>query len=277
MSKLTNTVNPTTESVVTDLEKLGLTNKQAKIYSLLITHGELRIQEISDLCQIPRSSVYEDLKTLFELGLIEKILNDKFIKVKPYPISSMRHGIEENMHLLKDKVATLSKLEQSLPIVTPVGSLSTTIIRYYKGKTGAQQLLWNTLKTKSVVYVYSAWGRGRYVGMKFYESFVKESKDRQIKEQVLVNPIPRVTDSISKYINSSTSRTAITDIRGLNETQVLVKGETFIYDNIFSLIYLHDEEINGFEIESQNFTEMQRSIFESLWKTAKPISEFLPK
>lgn len=52
-----------------DLELLGLSRDQAKIYLLLVIHKELRIQEIVKLTQMPRSSVYEGLKRLYELGM----------------------------------------------------------------------------------------------------------------------------------------------------------------------------------------------------------------
>ena len=150
-----------------------------------------------------------------------------------------------------------------------------TNVRYYKGVSGARQLLWNTLKAKDTVYVYSAWGRGRYVGIKFYKSFVNESGEKEIKEKVLINPTKRVLTSIRKYAGSSIARTATKDIRALSEENILIKGETFIYDNVYAQLYLREEEISGFEIESSNFIETQRSIFKTLWEMAKPVSSLL--
>lgn len=257
-----------------ELQKLGLSENQALIYLTLIQHGELRIQELVDLTKIPRTSIYDNLKALLGLGLIERIVDDKFSKVKPYPISAIRHTLNEQLLSLQSQVAKLDTLDKAITKLPKNTLPPSTVVRYYKGVAGARQLLWNSLKTKKVVYVYSAWGRGRYVGMKFYKSFVAESRQRGIIEQVLINPTHRVLESIRKYAGSATGRTLPKDIRALNEESVLMKGETFIYDNIYSQLYLKEEEINGFEIESQNFTNMQRSIFATLWEMAKPISEF---
>jgi hypothetical protein len=48
-----------------------------------------------------------------------------------------------------------------------------------------------------------------------------------------------------------------------------------MYDNIYAVIYLKNVEINGFEIESQEFVDTQRAIFETLWTDAKPVLELL--
>src|SRR5258708_6637553 len=95
-----------------ELEKLGLSESQALIYLLLVQHGELRIQEITNLTQVPRSSVYESLETLSELGLVEKIIEDKFIKLKPYPLGSIRHGLNEKLINLKTQLGRLETLEK---------------------------------------------------------------------------------------------------------------------------------------------------------------------
>jgi sugar-specific transcriptional regulator TrmB len=266
---------PNFKEIKNELHKFGLSESQALIYLTLIQHGELRIQELSDLTQIPRTSVYEHLKTLLELGLVERIVDEKFIKIKPYPITAIRHGLSEQLIELQTQLSKLDNLDKAIELLPKNGLSPATVVRYYKGVSGARQLLWNTLKAKEFIYVYSAWGRGRYVGMKFYKSFVAESRQRSIKEQVLVNPSRRVFESIRNYAGTSTGRTLPKDIRAVKEADILIKGETFIYGNIFAQLYLREEEINGFEIESLNFTQMQRSIFETLWKMAQPVSALL--
>ena len=70
-------------------------------------------------------------------------------------------------------------------------------------------------------------------------------------------------------------RTSVEDIRVLDRSQVSIKGDTLMYNNIYAQIYLRDVAIHGFEIESDDFVRTQRSIFETLWQTAKPVAAFL--
>jgi sugar-specific transcriptional regulator TrmB len=262
-----------------ELEKFGLTKNQATIYLLLVTHHELRIQEIVKLAHIPRSSVYESLKGLFELGIAEEIVGENFKIIRPYSIGQMRHGLDERMLELKRLTADLDNLEKAIVMNPPSQTRDGTVVRCYKGRSGARQIYWNSLKVAgiSTVYIYSDWGRGRYVGMKFYENFVAESRRRNFDERVLINLSPANLESVKKYTypDSPISRTKIENLRVIDKKMVLIKGDTIIYDNVYAQVYLKNVEINGFEIENPQFTESQRSIFETLWNMAKPITDFL--
>lgn len=105
--------------------------------------------------------------------------------------------------------------------------------------------------------------------------FVRESQARDIKEKVLINPTPRVMDLLKIYLGSSITRTKPEDMRTVPAENVLIKGETFIYDNIYAQVYIYTGEINGFEIESSQFVKTQRSIFETLWKQATSLSSLI--
>ena len=261
--------------IIKELEKFGLSENQALIYSFLFQHGALRIQEIANLTQIPRSSVYEILKVLFKLGLAEKVIDHKFVRIRPYPISSLKHGLDERLLYFQTLKTDLKNLEKTMSSLSDTTSLSPTTIRYYKDIAGGRQILWNSLNAKSTIYVYSSYGRSKFVGKKFYMDFVGESHEKGIKEMVLINPTISTIKLIKRDTGSSLARTNIKDLRFLQEDSLLIKGETFIYDNIYAQVNLNSMGINGFEIESHSFTEMQRSIFETLWDSAKPISPLL--
>ncbi len=99
------------KEIKNELKKFGLSENQALIYLLVVIHTQLRIQKIVNLTQIPRSSVYENLKILFELGLIEKVVEDKFIRIKPYPISSIRHDLNEKLLQVQAQIANLDNVD----------------------------------------------------------------------------------------------------------------------------------------------------------------------
>lgn len=259
------------------LERFGLTENQAAVYLLLVEHKELRIQEITKLAQIPRSTVYESLKGLFEHGLAEEIVEENYKVIRPYPIEVLKNTLNERIYELQGMTASLESVGNVLASMDDMVSLRSTTVRYYRDVAGARQLFWNTLKSKGTVYVYSAFGRSKFVGKKFYMNFVTESAERQIKEQVLINPTRRAFDLILRDDGSSLARTKIDTIRTLDQTNILIQGETFIYDDVYAQVYLDTGEINGFEIESKLFTETQRSIFETLWKMAEPVSPLLTK
>ncbi len=262
-------------NTLSELEKLGLTNKQAELYVTLLKYPNLRIAEIARFTQTPRSSVYENLNVLLKLGLAEEVIKDGYKTLQPYSVSVMKHVLRERVVQIQEQAKILQRLEKTIALSEESGTQQPTTVRYYKGVAGARQLMWNTLKAKDVVCVYSEWGRSNYVGARFYKSFVSESYRRSFSEHVLINPYTRVLDSIKTNLGSSTSRTTIENIRAINKKDVPIKGETFIYNNVYTQMYLKGREINGFEIESDQFVNTQRSIFIALWKSAQPVSKML--
>ncbi len=263
------------EKIRDTLYNYGLSKEQVEIYLRLAGARELRIQGISDATKIPRSSVYEHLKQLEEFGLVEVVIYDTYKSIRAKPVTEMRHHLEEKAARLHTLSKELPKLDKKLALTLGVIPDSQVQVRYFKDVAGARQLLWNTLHAKNTVYVYSAWGRSSFVGTKFYENFVEESKTRDICEQVLINPTPSAISSIQQHLSSSTSRTYLQDIHCLSKSKLCIQGETFIYNNTYSQIYLKNDVISGFEIESNQFVESQRSIFDTLLGISKPIFSYL--
>ena len=259
------------ETIVKRLRTLGLSSAQANIYLCLLRAGTLRIHELAAKTQLPRSSVYEALRILYGLGLAEEIHHASHKAIRANPISSLQHHLDDEQAALKAKQAELAHLKTALTSLETEDVASLLNVRYYKGVSGARQLLWNTLQAKNTIYVYSAWGRSSYVGTKFYANFVSASHERAMQEQVLINPREFVVDSIYAHLDSPTSRTRLKDIRTVDLKTIPIHGETFIYNSTYAQIYLKEEEIHGFEIDSTQFAEMQRALFKTLWVAAKPL------
>jgi len=253
------------------LQQLGLTGVQAHIYLTLTAQGSLRIQELSDIAGIARSSIYDNLERLLELGLVEESIESKYRKISAYPIGVLRHSLDEQIANLQHAQSQIDIAEKKLQYSSHAGSNSTNI-RYYRGKTGGRQLLWNTLRATEQVLVYSEWGRSKYLGKTFYKRFVEESHRRNITESVLVNSNPDTIKQITSYDESSTlARTSKNDIRVIDQQKLPIKGEVFIYNDIYGCIYLQDGEIHGFEIQSKHYCDMQRALFSEFWTNAKPV------
>ncbi len=252
------------------LKELGLSDNEVMVYLFLIKRDKCSIQVISKKTNIPRSTIYETLRSLLDKGLIEEVIEHKKKEYKAYPLKILKHNFEEEQVRLEKNIKNLDILENT---ISSLGVYSTDDfeIRKYSGKAGAKQLLWNSLAAKDTVYVYSYFGRTKYVGVNFYESFVRESKNRQIKERVIINPTQRVIDLFRKDNGTPRARTKSEDVRLIDINKINIQGETLIYNNVFATVYLDREDIVGFEIESKSFVEMQRLIFDANWERAEKL------
>lgn len=262
-------------TIVSKLIELGLTERQAKVYMVLARSGDMRIHTIVNATELPRSTIYEDIAALRKKGLIEEIVDEKHKEIRAFPLNTLKQNMHEKISAIEHNLSTIDDIESAVEKLSIIGSEPAVAVRYYKGRSGARQLLWNSLKATQEVYVYSEWGRGEYVGVEFYRRFVAESKRRNLKEKVITLNNERVLRSITKHIGSPIARTHLADIHCVDPEEIAIKGETFIYDNVYAQIFLKDKTISGFEIESTKFVAMQRSMFESYWRATKPINELI--
>lgn len=269
-------VMPDFAAIAAELVRFGFNQTQAKVYLLLVSRPELRIQEIANQANMARSSVYDALKRLQERGVVEEIVDDNFKRYRAYPIGVLRHGIDERVLQLQQQSSDLDMLERTISLIDHETS-GQAAVRFYTKRTGARQVLWNALKARSNVDVYSEWGRQKYVGLGFYERFVAESHRRGLTERVLINLTSATLDDIRRrnVPGSPAARTHVADVRVLDVRQADIKGDTLIYDDTYAQIYLKHVEIYGFEIQSEEFVHTQRSIFETLWRFAEPLDIYL--
>lgn len=190
--------------------------------------------------------------------------------IAPYPLSGLKHDLRQQAAGLEDAIAVADRLERVLGELSR-GASGPADVRYYRDVPGARQLFWNTLKARDTVYVYSAFGRSQFVGRRFYQDFVLESRERGIREKVLINPTQRALDLIKRDDGSALARTKTDDIRSIPERSLGIQGETFVYGDVYAHVYLDGPAITGFEIRSPAFGRMQRSIFKALWASARPL------
>src|SRR3989344_2783236 len=102
------------EKIEKELEKFGLSKNQALIYLSLVQRGSFSIQDIANVTRIPRSSVYESLKTLFKLGLVEETIGQRSARIKPHRIGALRHVFNEKLLHFQTLITDLGRLETAI-------------------------------------------------------------------------------------------------------------------------------------------------------------------
>jgi HTH-type transcriptional regulator, sugar sensing transcriptional regulator len=110
-------INP---QLIQNLEKLGLTENEAKAYVGLVSLGEATAREIHDLTNVPRAKVYEILKMLAKKGYLEVRQGSPtyFRAVDPKKvIGEIR---EEFLNCAIETLDQLNELSYELPKTSPV-------------------------------------------------------------------------------------------------------------------------------------------------------------
>jgi hypothetical protein len=146
-----------------------------------------------------------------------------------------------------------------------------TQVRYYKGAEGIRQMMWNTLKADRQTVGYSEFGRVEVVGQEYTARWAQEFRSRGLVDRAIANPTPEVKKYIKEVIMTGRHQLDVEHIKFFPQNQLYITGDTTIYNNICAVCYWRQGEVVGVEVENPEFVRTQKTMFELLWKQAKPV------
>lgn len=244
------------------LTELGLESEQATVYLSLIEKGEGTPLSISRHTGINRTKVYRLLEDMEREKLVVQEIGDNATRVSPAPV-------EQLQEILRKKQVRVAELTKNWTGV--VGALdqmsaehkSETKVKFYHGKSGIEQMVWNVLKAKNEIVGYTFRDLSHFVGPKFMESFIEEFKRRNLSmrdihgdEYLSSQPID---SSWGKNMNS----------RYLPREVLGIPHQMDIYDEVVSFYSWNEGEVWGTEIYNEKVATMQKQLFELAWEKAE--------
>lgn len=252
-----------------ELTAFGLNEVETKIYLHLLNNPPQTMLDLSRQLAIPRTSIYDNAQRLIEKGLLEKVVTFKSQKIKAYPIEMLKLILDRKKSELELLESSFKTIEKN--ITQFAGVVGATEVRYYRGKEGMQQMMWNSLKAEKDVVGYSVFGRVEIVGMQFEKRYAEEFRNLGLVDRVITNPTKDILATIERYIMPKWHHITDVNIRTLPMSKLYVSGDTAIYNDTFAVLYWKKGEIVGVEIDNAEFVKTQKSIFELLWNIAEPI------
>ncbi len=241
------------------LQKIGLSDKEIKVYLNLLEYGSSSVRIIAELTNLNRGTVYDILKKLREMNLVSyyhKETKQKFIAEDPGQVLQILKEKESEFRNIKQKAEEIIPELKSLQ--EKKGQIPTT--KLYEGKKGIKFILNDVLSSvfleeSKEYYVYSAKRSSEDIN-KAFPSFTKE----RIKKGIRVKAI-----SLAKGGKTS----------GLDERRWLGSNDetaTFIiiYSGKSSFISRDAKgEPIGVIIENEMIYNTQKTIFLRLWNLLK--------
>lgn len=235
--------------------QLGLSEKEQKVYRVLLQLGASPIRVIAAATKINRGTVFECLKSLKTRGLVtyyHQETHQHFIAEPP----------EKLTDLVDDQVRSLKALRQdvlaALPDLRALTAVSDQppLVRQYEGAKGVRTILLDVLTTVEEQFdkeylVYSSADIKKYL----YEGF-PEFSDERIRRKIRV-----------KVLSIGSGG----ELRGLDERKWLSRERSsptyvILYGNRTAMISVNAaRQPVGVVIEDQGITQTQRIIFTSLW------------
>lgn len=233
-----------------DMEKLGFTVNEAKVYLTSIRLGPCFAGKIAKEASLDRSSTYNALKQLIERGIVSTVYENKrtiYIPADPKKI----------VDYFKEKEELANKIIPSLrEQYTTAEKKNVLLFQGYKGlKTVFQDILDSADGECSVL---GSEGQFREK-MPYYEPmFGKRREEKKIRTKMLI-----------REGRTDLSRTKYTQYKKM-PCQVVSPVTITIYNGKIAVL-IWDEKPEAIIIENKKVSETLKSYFDFMWKYAQNV------
>lgn len=242
------------------LIKLGITDKEAGVYLVLLNEGSATADKISKLAGLNRSTTYVQIETLTKIGLVSSYKKGKktfFAAESPMNLSRV---IEAKSRTLENQ-----KTEAALLVPELMKVFSTTgerpVIRTFEGKEGLTTM------------------RNEMLDFKGNEMFIAFATDELYriftKEELMEFSNKRAKKNITSYVLYNKEGEDMTsvppqELRRLSKDEFPFSSDIYIYDNTVSMATTSGN-IFAITIENKDVADTMRSLFQLAWQRAEAI------
>ncbi len=244
-----------------DLENLGLTEKEAKIYLAALESGPETIQNIAKKAGINRPTTYLQVESLKAKGLMSEFQKGKktfYTAESPEQLTRLLNMREKELDFKKAEAARI------LPMLKDLfaGAGERPIVRFLEGAEGARTLQADFLSVKNkTIESFANLDKVFEIFPKHEQEYSKKRIEIGIKSRVI-------------YTRKEGPLADADDPAKLRETRYLppekfpVGADITIYDNRVAIATYRAKPI-GVVIESQEIADTMRVIFNLIWSGIK--------
>ncbi len=238
---------------IQELQEIGLTKNEAKVYSVLIGIGSTTAGEVIKKTKLHRNIVYDNLEKLIEKGLIDYVT----IKgIKHFEVSSpseLKDFIQKQKQEILRKESLVKELLPRIENEISIERKQDASI--FKGKRALKNVLEGITQSKTEILVFgTGWGMKETL-KDYYEQWHLKLRQHKIKARILL-PKTKKESYLKPFI-----------AKYLLEKDVL-PSTICIYENKV-LTVLWGEEPLAILIYSEKVSDSYRNYFEVLWKIGK--------
>ena len=240
-----------------ELQKIGFSPKEAKLYLTLLARGGATAAELTVASSLKRPTVYKLLENLQSKGLVAQSFNGSRRFFTPEPPEQLMKNVETQKR----------NVEQILPDLTDLFMLNTQHprVRYYDGIAGIRKIheIFLALPPGSSYYYF---GSMRSSVDALGEEFVAEYTRQRVRKGIWSNGIyPREEAMRNPDLTSSPEnlrRLRYFDLKGMNNL-----GQLTMFDRKIA-IFSGRRDLFGMILESEDCYSIMKMVFDAMWSMA---------
>ena len=211
------------------LQRLGLTESDIKIYLALLKIGSANVTQLAEESGVHRTNIYSNLDKLKEMGLVNEVKEENKLHFKISDPENLLNYLKESEEAIKSLIPDLKKIRESVKEKIEVN--------VFKGEKGMKSAMKDIIREKKEVVGFGMTGQLRKYLPIFAIQWIRDIKVNKIEVK-----------SLPKEFSTPSS--------------------TQIYGNKI-LITIWEPTLVAILINSKEVADSYRKHFELLWKLAK--------
>jgi len=245
--------------IESNLEKIGLSKQEAKVYLSTLKLGLAKASEIAQKSGIKREASYYILKSLQEKGFISEVVKSG---VKYYNVASPKRILEIIEEEKQKKRGIIRELMPELASLQKV-ALTKPKIEFYEGSEGLKTAASIMVKEKNqVIYSYVPEKILHFIPY-FHPQFRIRRKENNVFLKV-ISEKTKIIEDLKRKDKEELRETRFNDkiIKGIDSAYYILKDAIII-------LKANEKEQSGIYIKEESTAKLQKSIFGELWKISK--------
>lgn len=249
------------------LGKLGVNDKETKVYLFIISRDPQLISNIAKGCNLTRTHAYDVVKKLEELGLCHSLGSGYGKKIQASSVDQISDLLEQKE---KELLAMKYEFEDLAPVLKSLSSFkpqSKTNVSYFSGSENLKKLINYSLRAedKMVRMAGSELDFIKILGEEFFINYHERRKGKKICLRALRPGDKRGSNKV--FINDSEY---LREVRLRPEGEIRLKSNIIVWGSSMAIISLGDE-LFGTLIENEELSMMMKSWFDFIWLKSKQI------
>lgn len=235
------------------LKSIGLTEKEAKVYLVLLELHDTLPSIIAKKAQLKRPTTYVVLEQLVQKGLVSHMKRNGILSYRAVDPKFLLEDLENKTTKLKEAIPELQSLNRKFGIFPQMS--------VFEGIEGIIQIMEDTLTTSTGLLCWANPTIVMSLLKDYYPSYVK----KKVRKGIWLKGI-FCYDEIGLEFRKRSSQ-ELREVHLIPMEKFPFKNEINIYDDKVAIIS-HQDEV-GVIIQNQNIADTQRAIFNLGFEYAK--------
>jgi len=241
------------EEITEALKRIGLSTNEAKVYLNLLRTGSSKAGRISKQTHINRTTTYDALKVLLEMGLTSYVIkanNKWFDAVDPKRL----------LDFLKEKENEFQKILPELQKINKIPKEKHNVTLFY-GYKGMRSIFQDIIKTNKDVFVLDSECYTPEKMLYYTQYFVKQLNKKKIKIRHLIREDTEVRKRWEDHVvlPSKFTKVKFVPLKFKTNSVIDIYGDKVV-------IMIWSEPPEAVIIQNKSVAEIFRNYFEMLWK-----------